>query len=275
MQLPQGRNERRSGGTGNSHVINVTWNTDKAGPFAQFITLRTNCPDKEEMVLWVKGTVATILNSSQGGVAIEDMVPGEARTQDFYLFSDLWDEVIVDRIETSSPLLNCEVIPSPVAEEEPKETIRIVQRATDSTPKPKSRKDFRMTAMARETSGVLRGWINVFVRPPKSGLESNESEVPSEYSLRGMANALQEDGTLLVHLPVETIVKRRLGLYSPIITDPEKRLVDLGKVVSAKSSGKPGSALPGFVAQSNRQIFRFGYGYSGHQRQRRKNGTYR
>ena len=62
---------------GDSHDITVTWNTDKAGDFAQYTKVITNSPDIRELELWVKGHVATILDASVGSFGFGDLAGKE------------------------------------------------------------------------------------------------------------------------------------------------------------------------------------------------------
>ncbi len=103
---------------GESKVIPVTWNTDKQGKFAQYVRIATNSPDTPELELWVTGTVGTILDCSVPAFGYEGVLAGESRTQNFYLYSGIWDTLEIDRIEYSSDSIKCEPIEKPADPEE-------------------------------------------------------------------------------------------------------------------------------------------------------------
>ena len=216
---------------GDKQGIPVSWNTDKSGKFAQFLKVTTNSPETPELQLWVEGNVATILDASVGSFGFGDLLANEIRSQDFYLYSGLWDQIVVDRIETTSEDIRCEQIaPAPATEE-----MKRILSQPDNPALNKSRLDLRVTATAQASAGRRTELLRIFVRPPAIPTElkdkyENSGDIASAMSLKGMYKSLRADGTLLVELPIETVVLRRLSLYGPAIADGDKKLIDLGKL---------------------------------------------
>jgi len=211
---------------GETKDIEVTWNTDKPGKLAQYIKINTNSPETPELQLWVTGTVATIMDASVGGFGYGSMLAREVRSQDFYLYSGVWDNIVVDRIETSTDDLKCEIIDTPIAVEKSLKLVIKPDRAVEF----KSLVDLRMTVTSQSSAGERAEFVNIFVRPPESVADSAAAAEASPLSRAAMYKSLQPDGTLLIQLPVSTTVVRRLSLYGPAIADGDKKLIDLGKL---------------------------------------------
>lgn len=209
--------------------IEVTWDTNQAGNFAQYLKLTTNSPETPELELWVEGTVSTILDASVSALGFGDLMANETRSQEFFLFSSIWDAIEIDRIETSSENIQCKKISEPQAQESREQ---FNDRKPEQPISIKSRVDLRMTAIAQEVAGPRTEYVRVYVRPPAidSDSASDCKDTASDLSLRGMYKSLQQDGTLLIELPVETVVLRRFSLYGPAIADGRKKLIDLGKL---------------------------------------------
>lgn len=216
---------------GETKDIEVTWNTDKPGKLAQYIKINTNSPETPELQLWVTGTVATILDASVGGFGYDSMLAEEVRSQDFYLYSGVWDNIVVDRIETSTDDVKCEIIKTPIAVETSLKLVSKPDKPVEFT----SRVDLRMTVTSQASGGERAEFVKIFVRPPELATESAATDSAavaeaSPLSLVAMYKSLQPDGTLLIELPVSTTVVRRLSLYGPAIADGDKKLIDLGKL---------------------------------------------
>lgn len=209
--------------------IEVTWDTNQAGNFAQYLKLTTNSPETPELELWVEGTVSTILDASVSALEFGDLMANETRSQEFFLFSSIWDEIEIDRIETSSENIQCKKISKSKAQESSEE---FNGRKPEQPISIKSRVDLRMTAIAQEVAGPRTEHLRIYVRPPAiaSNSASDGKDIASDLSLRGLYKSLQQDGTLLIELPVETVVLRRFSLYGPAIADGRKKLIDLGKL---------------------------------------------
>ncbi len=210
---------------GASHNFDVTWNTDKPGKLAQYVRLLTNSPDTPEIDLWVTGEVATILDVSVRGIAFESMQTRERRSQEFSIYSGVFENLTVDRIETSSSDVTCEVI-----EPEPMTTPNAASRDKEAE-LIKYKLDFRVEATAQSSAGDRVESVRIFVRPPNVNDQENKSG--SVDSARPQLHAipnLRPDGTVLIELPVSTRVVRRLSLYGPAIANGDKKLIDLGKL---------------------------------------------
>lgn len=216
---------------GSSKDITVSWRTEKFGAFAQFVKVTTNSPKQREIDLWVRGNVATILSSSRLALGFGDLVPNESRTQDFFLFSETWKNIAVDRVETSSEI-TCEMLTTPAETE-----ITKLETKQESGPIPTARVDFRLSVKPRNESGTVKGFVRIYVRPPQ-GTFNSAGEPATANELMGLRSAIQPDKTVMIDLPVETVVKRRFSLYSPIITNADKNLIDLGKLTTKTSKGK-------------------------------------
>lgn len=213
---------------GEKKTIPVSWNTDKQGKFAQFVKVVTNSPETPEVELWVTGMVATILESSVGSFGYEAMLADEVRTQDFYLYSGVWDKVEIDRIECSSETVQCERIEQPKVVEDP---LKVIRKPVIG-PEYKSRADFRMTVKAQNNSEIRTETVKIYVRPSQSttSAETSGEESPESMVAAITKQKLQPDGTMLVELPVTTKTARRLSLYGPAIADGKTKLIDLGKL---------------------------------------------
>ncbi len=223
---------------GESKEIEVTWTADKSGKLAQYVKILTNSPETPELQLWVTGTVATILDASTAGFGFGSLVASEMRSQEFYLYSGVWDNIVIDRIETSNADVKCEIITAPVDVEMP---LRLVSKS-EKPVEFKSRVDFKMTVTAQAVGGERTESVKIFVRPPELDDDSAITANASPLSLVGMYNSLRPDGTLLIELPVSTTVARRLSLYGPAIADGDRKLIDLGKL-RTKSSARDWSII--------------------------------
>lgn len=209
-----------------SKDIEVTWNTDKAGKLAQYVKILTNSPETPELQLWVTGSVATILDASVAGFGFGSLVAKEVRSQGFYLYSGVWDNIVIDRIETSSNDVKCEFLSAP-------SEVEALPKLVGKSDKPteiKSRVDLKLTVQAQASGGERVENVKIYVRPPKLDVDPNATAEASPLSLGGMYNSLRPDGTLLIELPVSTTVVRQLSLYGPAIADGDKKLIDLGKL---------------------------------------------
>lgn len=209
-----------------SKDIVVTWNTDKAGKLAQYVKILTNSPETPELQLWVTGSVATILDASAAGFGYGSLVAKEVRSQEFFLYSGVWDNIVIDRIETSNDDLRCEIlsVPSDV------EALPKLVGKSDKPTEIKGRVDLKLTVTAQANGGERVENIKIYVRPPKQDIDPNTTADASPLSLGAMYSSLRPDGTLLIELPVSTTVVRQLSLYGPAIADGDKKLIDLGKL---------------------------------------------
>lgn len=201
---------------GESTDIEVRWSTDKPGKLAQNLNIRTNSPETPELQLWITGTVAATLDSSVTRFGFDSLLAEEIRSHDFHIYSDLWDEIVIDRIEASSEDVKCEKIQRSSTSESP-------LRITSNVEKPiehKSRVDLRLTVKAQSTGGSRTEQLRIYVKPPQSDAEAEATHV----------KGLQPDGSILIELPVATRVIRRLSFYGPAIADGEAKLIDLGKI---------------------------------------------
>ncbi len=203
---------------GEAKEIEVTWNTDKAGDFAQFVRVLTNSPLTPELDLWVKGKVGVALGFANANFDFSGVKLDEARGQNFYLFSDLLESFSIDRIECSSDELQCVQIERPIEEAAPAYLRKM------APVKHKSRIDLRLN-IDSQLSGERNESVRIFVRPTKQGGGDGEADWSPAVS-----NVVRPDGTILVELPVRTRGTKRLSLYGPAIADGDRMIIDLGKL---------------------------------------------
>ncbi|MDX1928943.1 MAG: DUF1573 domain-containing protein [Pirellulaceae bacterium] len=209
---------------GEAKEIEVTWNTDKAGDFAQFVRVLTNSPSTPELDLWVRGKVGVALGGSIASFEFSGVESSEPRSQNFFLFSDLLDSFSIDRIEYSTDGLQCAEIERPAEKPSP---MYLRQRPPANH---RSRIDLRLD-IGSQLLGERSEYVRIFVRPAKNVAESGGAEWS-----QAVSSQVRTDGTILVQLPVRTRGSRRLSLYGPAIADGENMIVDLGKLrVSAGS----------------------------------------
>lgn len=210
---------------GEKKDIEVRWDTDKSGKLAQYVKILTNSAETPELQLWVTGMVATILDVSVTEFSFATMLSGEVRSREFFVFSELWEGVTIDRIETSSDDLTCDIIEKAHEVEVPARILSNPEKPVDF----KSRIDFRMSIKAQSQGPERTEKIKIFVRPPQELASPAEAGAPS-VEQASAHRALQPDGTFLIELPVSTKLVRRLTLYGPAIADGDKKLIDLGKL---------------------------------------------
>ena len=86
---------------GKTGRVKLHWQTAEAGePFHHGAIVRTNDPDRKEIMLRIKGEVKTFMASSPGGVVFSTVRPGEHPHNRVVVYSQIWDKFEVAKVES-------------------------------------------------------------------------------------------------------------------------------------------------------------------------------
>ena len=217
---------------GSKHSITLTWNSGHAKrEFMQTAMVHTDDPLNEEIQLSVSGMVRAVVAVTPDEIVFGRLSPESGQALKFVLYSQLWDDMIVDRIETSS-----EHFVGEVSDTGYEAMIAMDDEIKNAT----SAKVIELTYDGESAAGSVNGHVRIFVRPPadwqpdsigmdRDDLEKTEEGAQDENELEEISYPTQEDGTVLHEIPFAGYVVRRLSLYGGILDAPSQA-INLGKL---------------------------------------------
>lgn len=227
---------------GGSHPITLTWNSGHANrKFQQTAIVHcVNDPIHEEIRLTVEGSVRAVLSSTPDEVNFGLLVPEEEEEIQLIVYSQLWDSMEIDRVECSLPFVT--------GAESDQDYGGMIARG-DEVKNATAAKVVKLKFDGNSEPTTLGGRLRIYVRPPEdwapetlgtvgsSEGESSAEQEEKEEQIESISYPTEEDGTVLLELPVYGKVVRRISLFSPIL-DALNRQIRLGKVKSDESQGK-------------------------------------
>lgn len=89
--------------------IDVALKVETDGAFSQTVTIRTNDPLKPELELIIHGNVRAVLAVDRPTVELPSMRPGDTRTEEVVVYSQVWDEFVLPTVVASSESMNWEL----------------------------------------------------------------------------------------------------------------------------------------------------------------------
>lgn len=218
---------------GDTYTVKLTWNSGHANQqFEQSALVHTNDPTKRELKLSVTGEVRAVLAPLPADVNFDRLIPSETASRQLMLYSQIWSEMHIDRIESTNEHFSAEF-----TNESFKKSVSLDDEIHEATARAVIRVDYD----GRGASGDVVGLLRVYVRPPTQW--SSESAVGEEHvvgtdetaDLPEIRFPRQEDGTVLIEVPVYGKVVRRLSLYGkPILGES----INLGTITPSQSESK-------------------------------------
>ncbi len=237
---------------GDSYVVTLTWNSGHANQeFEQSALIHTNDPTNAELKLSVVGQVRAVLAALPLDINFDRLIPSTKASRQFALYSQVWPEMHVERIECT-----CEHFSATLSEGGFDQAVAFDDEVHEASSILPIRVDYDGEAPQGDVTARLR----MYVRPPAnwkshsielaengnaSPEPTNEQDAPAsvaadsgdegENELPEISFPTQDDGTVLVEVPIYGKVVRRLSLYGKPI-QPGK--VDLGTISPKDSEGR-------------------------------------
>lgn len=216
---------------GETYPVTLRWNSGHASrEFQQVAIVNTNDPLNEEIQLIIKGEVRSVLAAIPPTVNLNRLIPEAKTSSQFVLYSQIWDEMEVVRVESSNDHISAEHTDEPykgaVAKDD--EIANAVSGAV-----------FNVKYDGLAERGPLGGFLRVFVKPPKNWLDENQknkqqADDETEEATR-ISFPTQDDGTVLCEIPFSGNVVRRMSLYGKSVYSDGR--IELGKVHPKKTKG--------------------------------------
>jgi hypothetical protein len=185
---------------GESGSVRLSWQTNAGPLFEEGAWIKTNDKERPRVELIIQGEVAAKILSNRRNVRFNAINPGDVSTEEFYLYSGVWEE-----FELASTGVNLESFGlhyEPVTDPETLEYLGA-----------KAAFRVRLTSPRDMTQGEFRGMVYVTAKPMGKDAASSASE---------------DDEVIKVVVPFTGELLARVGLYGTGI-DPAG-FIDLGNV---------------------------------------------
>lgn len=216
---------------GQSYSVQLTWNSGHARrEFEQSAIVRTNDPTYQEIQLIVTGEVRAVLAALPTEVNFDRLMPSTTATRQFVLYSQIWDEMTVERVESTN-----EHLTATVSEQGFSESYAFDDEIKNAT----TRTAINVQYNGQAPRGKLSGYLRIYLRPPtdwKGVSLPTEGQAIENTALPNVDYPMQDDGTILAEIPVFGNVVRRLSLYGQPIHSAG--YVDLGTINPESSRGQ-------------------------------------
>lgn len=137
---------------GESGTVRIHWETDEGPLFQEGAWIRTNDPQMRRVELVVQGKVAARIMSNRRVIRYDDIEPGQEATEEFYLFSTVWDG-----FEVASVQSNIEGFTHELESVEDPEVLSSLEA--------KAAYRIRLTSPADLDQGEFRGLLYMQVKP--------------------------------------------------------------------------------------------------------------
>lgn len=178
-------------------TVTLEWNTGRQLHYAHSGTIYTNDPAHKSLELRVQGRVRMLIGADREEIVVERMEPDQPTIVDTLLYSQLWDDFVVEDLATRIPGLKWEVVAVDPASAEHLEA-KAVQR-------------LRITIPGDLPVGEFSDSLRLTLQPAGEGGQPQHLD-----------------------LPIRGSVPKGLAVYGSAIDD--KGIVDLGTVLQGKST---------------------------------------
>lgn len=185
---------------GETKEIVLTWSPYKLDKqFYKYQKIRTNDPEREEVILAVKGKAMTSLAANVAQIGMRMSPDSKGMSESFEIYSEVWPEIEVKHVEVLPAIGVCEVSDS-------------VQKAGNFIAgEPQVSKTILFTADAPDE--MVRGAVRVSVKPPQ---EVIDSRLNAQGKISDGLTWL-DDETVLLEVPFELKPIRQMSLYASFI----------------------------------------------------------
>lgn len=218
---------------GESYDVTLTWNSGHAKEqFAQTATVETNDPLVREIKLEVKGEVRAVVASLTDTVNLGRLTPSNGKSKQFVVYSQVWNAMDIERIETTNPNVTAVVDTLPYQDSFARDS----EFNTATT-----HRVIKVSYDGEAPHGDLTGVLRIHVRPPSDWSEKQQ-EVATE-RMAQMKNGekvdftsedgpqfafpVEADGSILAEVGFHGQVVRRLSLYGKTLRGDTLKLGSL------------------------------------------------
>lgn len=231
---------------GDSYQVKLTWNSGHSRrEFNQSAMVRTNDPLNPEIQLSVTGQVRAVLSAQPPQLNLDRLLPSTQKSMQFAVYSQVWENFTIDRIESSSEYISGSAIG---------DKLDTAYAIDDEIKNSTAVEGVAVTYNGKATAGQVSGVLRVFMKPPASWEDTHSGDASDatnagKVELPKISYPLQDDGTVLLELPFYGEVVKPLGLYGKQVMS--SGLIELGKLKSVQTKGKKWNIL-GRIRGENR-----------------------
>jgi hypothetical protein len=94
---------------GQQATIQLDWTTGRLPLYSHYATIFTNDPSRKSFDLTVHGKVQMLFQTDVSEIVLPSLLPGEPATAELLLFSQVWDSLSVEKLDSPLPGLKWEV----------------------------------------------------------------------------------------------------------------------------------------------------------------------
>ncbi|MEM8733993.1 MAG: DUF1573 domain-containing protein [Planctomycetota bacterium] len=216
---------------GDKYPVQLVWNSGHAKKsFKQLAVVHTNDSLNQEIRLTVMGEVRSVLTAMPSTINLNRLIPETPAEHQFVLYSQIWNELDIVKIESSIPQVT-----GTVSERDGKQSYARDDEIQNAT----AEKVIDISYDGTAPRGDLQGALFVHVRPPadwdtKRDAESELVAIAEDDGTRESLSPpainlpVNQDGILICEIPFYGKVVRRLSLYGKVIGNEGS--INLGKI---------------------------------------------